>query len=258
MNHWIVRPRPSSAAALRLFCVPSAGGDSWLFQEWGGHLPGEVEVCLVRLPGRGSRITEQPFTRLRPLVSALAEALQGYLEIPFALFGHSMGGLVVFELARYLRRHSHVSPTHLFVAACRAPQLPRLDSPIHHLPDSLFAAELARRYGPGRNILQNRELMRLVLPMVRADFSLCETYVYMAEAPLDCPISVFGGTRDQMIDLLSLEAWRLQTCASFSLRLLAGNHFFVTSSRLALLRALSEDLGRFLAKRAHRDTPNRH
>jgi medium-chain acyl-[acyl-carrier-protein] hydrolase len=246
MNRWIIRPNPTSTARLRLFCFPCAGGDIWLFQDWWRRLPREVDLCLVRLPGRAGRILERPFMTLPPLVSALAQALNQYQNIPFALFGHSMGALVAFELARYLRRNEKISPTHLFVAACRAPQLPAESPPIHNLPDALFVAELVRRYGEVGNMLQNRDLMRLVLPTVRADVSVCENYVHIGEPPLHCPIAAFGGIGDSVADPMSLEAWRWHTSVSFSLQLLRGNHFLMNSQSV-LLGALAEHLDSYLS-----------
>jgi medium-chain acyl-[acyl-carrier-protein] hydrolase len=243
-NRWIVCPNPIPAARLRLFCIPFAGGDTWIFQKWWMRVPSDVEVCPIRLPGRGARIAEKAFTELIPLVTALAHALEEYLESPFAIFGHSMGGLVAFELARHFRRHLHASPVHLFVAAHRAPHLPSLYPPMSHLPDHLFIAELVRRHGAPNQMLYNKDLMHLLLPTVRADLSVCETYIHTAEPPLDCPISVFGGNRDDMVNLFSLDAWRLHTRASFSRRLLPGNHLFLSTSQPALLRSLSEDLSR--------------
>ena len=242
-NPWIVCPKPIPGARLRLFCIPFAGGDTWIFQKWWTRVPNDVEVCSIRLPGRGARISERPFTELTPLVSALAQALEEYLESPYALFGHSMGSLIAFELARHFRRYLQLSPAHLFVAAHRAPHLPNLYPLISHLPDHLFIAELARRHSVPHQMLYNKDLMHLVLPTVRADLSMCEKYIHAVEPPLDCPISGFGGSRDDMVDLFSLDAWSLHTRVSFSRRLFPGNHFFLSTSQPALLSALSEDLG---------------
>jgi medium-chain acyl-[acyl-carrier-protein] hydrolase len=248
---WITRSNPSFDARFRLFCFPCAGGDTWLFRDWWRHLPHKVDVCPIRLPGRGGRIDERPFTALPMLVYALAQALARFRDIPFAFFGYSMGALISFELARYLRRSERPGPTYLFVAGCRAPHWPEMSPPIHHLPDATLAAELVRRYGAASQIAQNRELMRLMLPAVRADFAMCETYVHMPEPPLQCPIAAFGGTGDGMVDPIGLEAWRWHTLTGFSLRLLPGDHSFIMSSGSALLRAISEHLEQVLAGAAH-------
>jgi medium-chain acyl-[acyl-carrier-protein] hydrolase len=204
-------------------------------------------VCAVQLPGREDRLAEAAFTRMSLLIGPLARALDPYLqEKPYAFFGHSMGGFVGFELARYLRRRQHAGPLKLFVAAQRAPQLPDPEPPAHSLPDKDFVEELRRLDGTPAEILQNAEVLEVTLPLLRADFAVCETYQYIVEDPLLCPISAFGGLDDDKISRDNLAAWREQTRASFGLRMFAGNHFFFNSSQAELLQAISHELLPFL------------
>jgi medium-chain acyl-[acyl-carrier-protein] hydrolase len=185
---------------------------------------------------------ERPFTQLEPLVPTLASALFPYLDKPFAFFGHSMGGLVSFELARLLRREYGLSPVHLFVSAHRAPQVPDPDAPIHALPNPEFLQELRRYNGTPEAVLENAELMQLLLPTLRADFAVVETYAYTPEQPLDCPITAFGGLDDREVSSDELEAWREQTNASFVLKMFPGDHFFLDSAKPLLLQSLSQKL----------------
>ncbi len=185
---------------------------------------------------------ERPFTQLEPLVPTLASALFPYLDKPFAFFGHSMGGLVSFELARLLRREYGLSPVHLFVSAHRAPQVPDPDAPIHALPNPEFLQELRRYNGTPEAVLENAELMQLLLPTLRADFAVVETYAYTPEQPLDCPITAFGGLDDREVSSNELEAWREQTKASFVLKMFPGDHFFLDSAKPLLLQSLSQKL----------------
>jgi medium-chain acyl-[acyl-carrier-protein] hydrolase len=207
-------------------------------------LPADVEVCPVQLPGRGTRLTEPPFTQLSRLVQALAEALFPLLDKPFAFFGHSLGALVSFELARQLRRQHGVGvqPVHLFVSADRAPQIPYRDLPIHSLPEGQFLVELRRLKGTPREALEDEELMQSMLPVLRADFAVYETYVFSTEPPLNCPISTYGGLQDHKVSRGDLEAWRDQTSVSFSLRMFPGDHFFLNTTQPVLLRVLSQEL----------------
>jgi len=185
---------------------------------------------------------QAPFTRLEPLVQALAEGLAPLLDKPFAFFGHSMGTLVAFELARHLRGQSVAGPTHLFVSAGHAPQTAARGHPIHSLPEEKLLDALRRLSGIPQAVLEDKDIMRIMLPVLRADLAVYETYSYLPERPLACPISSYGGLSDQRVSRDDMEAWRSQTSASFSLTMLAGDHFFLNASRPLLLQALSLEL----------------
>lgn len=228
IDSWITCPKPNPKARLRLFCFPCAGGTTSAYSTWSNNLPADVEVCLVQLPGRGSRLMEQPFTKFSSLIQTLIPILRPYLNIPFAFFGHSMGAVLGFEIARQLRSPDNASPVHLFACSCAAPQALNFNPPIHILPEAAFVAELRRRYNAiPQPILENNELMQLFLPGLRADFAMLETYVYTTESPLDCPISVFGGLQDSAVNAVGLEAWRNQTLNPFTLQMFPGEHFFL-------------------------------
>lgn len=247
-NPWVVRPRPNPQARLRLFCFPYAGGAASVFYAWPNDMPGDVEVCPIQLPGRQSRLEEPPFTRMEPLVQALALAIQPYLDRPFAFFGHSLGAKICFELARHLRAQGASMPVHLFFSGSIPPQIPNSDSPIHTLPDAEFVETLRRFNGTPEALLQNDELLQFFLPLLRADIALHETYRYVPGEPFDCPVSVFGGLEDDDVSRDDLEAWRVHTRGEFTLRMLPGDHFFLRSARAPLLEAVSGDLGRVLAQ----------
>jgi medium-chain acyl-[acyl-carrier-protein] hydrolase len=239
---WVGRPRPNPGAKLRLFCFPYAGGGASTFRTWADALPTTLEVRPIQLPGREARIREPSFTRLFPLVEAIAEALVPYLDRPFVFFGHSLGALVSFETARQLRRHVGVGPAHLVVSACGAPQTRDARPPMHDLPTPQLLEELRRFNGTPREVLEHAELMQLLLPTLRADFAVHETYTYLPERPVECPISAFGGAEDPNVDPDRLERWRDQTSASFRMRLFPGGHFFIHAAQALLLRALGQEL----------------
>jgi medium-chain acyl-[acyl-carrier-protein] hydrolase len=239
---WIVCRKPNPQARLRLFCFPYAGTGAAIFRNWSDGLPEDIEVCPVQFPGRGTRQMESPFTQLRPLVQALAHDLVPLLDRPFAFFGHSLGALVGFELARELSKQAGVQPVRLFVSGDRAPQLPSRHRPIHTLPAGEFLDELRRLNGTPSQVLENLELMQIMLPVLRADFSVYESYVYATEPPLKCFISGFGGLQDDRVSRTDLEAWRDQTSDSFSLRMFPGDHFYLNSTRPLLLQLLSQEL----------------
>ena len=241
-DSWIACRKPNPQARLRLFCLPYAGTSASVFRTWSDGLPVDVEVCPVQLPGRGTRLMETPFTQPASLVQALAQALVPLLDKPFAFFGHSLGALVGFELARQLRRQTGVQPVRLFVSADRAPQVSHRDRPIHALPEGEFLVELRRLNGIPGKVLEEAELMQMILPILRADFAVYETYIYATEPPLNCPISTFGGLRDHRVSRGDLEAWRDQTSGSFSLRMFPGDHFFWNTTQPLLLQILSQEL----------------
>jgi len=245
-DSWIVRPRPSQSARVRLFCFPFAGGGASGFRAWQGLLPDTIEVCAVQLPGRETRIREPALTRMDGLVSSLTEALAPSLSPPYALFGHSLGALVAFELARSLRRHGLPMPVQLLLSGHGAPQLPDMRLHIHKLPQADFLRELARYHGTPRPVLESRELMEILSPTLRADFAALETYRFVPEPPLDLPISVFGGTRDPEVRPEQLEAWREQTNAGFRVRLFPGGHFYLHEELIEVLTAVQEDIGEYV------------
>jgi medium-chain acyl-[acyl-carrier-protein] hydrolase len=242
LDSWIAFRKPNPQARLRLFCFPYAGASAAIFRTWSDGLPADVEVCPVQFPGRGTRLQEVPFKRLAPLVQALAQALVPLLDKPFAFFGHSLGALVGFELARQLRRRSGVQPVRLLVSADRAPQLPARHRPIHALPEDEFLAELRRLNGTPGQLLDDMELMQIMLPVLRADFAAYQTYAYAPEPPLDCAISCFGGMQDQRVSRGELEAWRDQTRVPVSLQMFHGDHFFLNTARSLLLPVLAHEL----------------
>jgi medium-chain acyl-[acyl-carrier-protein] hydrolase len=166
--------------------------------------------------------------------------------MPYAFFGHSLGALISFELARSLVRGNRAGPGHLFVAGHSAPQVQSREPPLHQLPEPDLIRELERLKGTPREVLQHSELMALLLPVLRADLSINETYVYTPGALLDCPISAFGGLQDSLASRDDLAAWRDQTRGVFTLRMFPGDHFFLHSDRSLLLRAIAQDLGQLL------------
>ncbi|MDQ2695195.1 MAG: alpha/beta fold hydrolase [Pseudomonadota bacterium] len=239
---WIPFRQPRPRARLRLFCLPYAGGGAYAYRTWAGGLAEHIEVCPVQLPGRENRLGEPAYARLDPLAAALSQALLPYLDRPFALFGHSMGSIIAYELAQRLRAGHGLQPVHLLVSARRAPQLPYLDPPCHPLPDPEFKARLREYNGTPAAVLDHPELMGLLLPLLRRDFELNETYVPSTLAPLDCPVTAFGGEADATVSLAHLDAWRQITRGPFRRRLLPGDHFYLQQHAPRLWQAIAEVL----------------
>lgn len=242
---WLAYHTPNSSAHLRLFCFPYGGGNAIVFRNWQKLLPSAVEVCPVQLPGRGGRTMEPSYTSLNEMVRGVANGLLPYLDKPFAFFGHSMGSILGFELARYLRRHYSLQPRHLFVSGRRAPQIPDTDPPTYNLPEPEFKEELRRLNGTPPQVLEHPELMQLMMPLLRSDFAVCQTYKYVPEPPLDCRITAFGGLEDKA-EVEDLEGWREQTNAHFSLLMYPGDHFFLHKVEPQILEVVDIQLRKLI------------
>ncbi|NEP59406.1 MAG: alpha/beta fold hydrolase, partial [Symploca sp. SIO2G7] len=225
-HKWIVCSHPRPNPKLRLLCFSHAGGAARVFHNWAELLPPTVEICAIELPGRGRRLSETPFTNIDLLLQALGPELLPILDIPFACFGHSLGAWIAFELCRWLQQNVQLTPRHLWIAAARAPHLPSEISPIYDLPDSNFIVELRRCGGTSEEVLNNPELMTLMIPTLKADFSLLETYRYQPGAQLTCPITCFWGKQDARVNKADIAAWRQHT-DTFTLEAIPGDHFFV-------------------------------
>jgi surfactin synthase thioesterase subunit len=245
---WIVGPPAARPPALRLFCLPHVGGSASVYEPWRGALGADVEVCPVELPGRQTRLRDEPIAQLAPLVDALASSIEDELDVPYALFGHSLGALVAFELARELRRRGADEPRVLFTSGGPAPRLPRVRPPVHDAPDDRVIALLEALGGLPADVLDEPELLRFFLPTIRADFAVFETYEYRPEPPLTCPVVVFTGAADVEVPPARVAPWSAESTGPFTFHVLPGGHFFVQTARPAVL-----DLVRAaLAGHAHR------
>ncbi|WP_155372909.1 thioesterase II family protein [Catellatospora vulcania] len=240
---WVV-PEPSlDSARVRLFCVPHAGGGGVMFRPWRDLLGSEVEACSIVLPGRESRIHELPYVRMEQLVGPLFEQLRPHLDRPFALFGHSMGAVVAYELARRCQLEGAPAPVRLFVSARRAPHLPARRPSYADLSDDEFLTAVAAMNGTPAEVLAQRDLLKIFLPGLRGDFELNDTYVPLPGPRLTCPISASVGDADPEADLPEILAWSQVTTGGFRSRVFPGDHFYLKTDPAALLRAICDDLG---------------
>ncbi|HEY6362704.1 MAG TPA: alpha/beta fold hydrolase [Vicinamibacterales bacterium] len=239
-SRWVVRPAESLCAPIRLFCFPYAGGGASAYRSWPARLGPAVDVCAIELPGHETRLAEPLYTSFPRLVEAIDGALDNYLDKPFVFFGHSMGALVAFALARRLRARHAPTPVHLMVSGAGAPHLPRTSPPRRSLGDNELLQELQRLDGTPQAVIQNRELMQLLLPIIRADFSLDESLEYTPEPPFDMPMTAFGGWADGDVAPERVAAWSVHS-RRFTLRMFQGNHFFIHNTP-EFLQTLSADL----------------
>lgn len=247
-SSWIVHSPGPFEPRMSLFCFPYAGVGPSVYRGWAEQLrPAGVEVFLVQLPGRESRFREEPMCAMSDVARAAASAIAPLITGAFAFYGHSLGAKIAFETAREMRRRSGEAPDHLFVSASLAPQVPWPYPFLHRLPREELLRQVQRRYGGiPEPVLKERDLLDLLLPGLRADLTVLETYVYTAEPPLRSAITAFGGVDDHSVTEASLLAWRAQTRSAFEIRMLPGDHFFLNAERASLINAIAKtaaDLG---------------
>ena len=238
---WLPQGIPDRSSAIRLFCFHHAGGNAIVFRSWQPLLAQAIHVCAVELPGHGTRMREAPSRSMADLVDGLVQALAPWLTMPFSFFGHSMGAALAFELTHRLQARHTIRPECLFVSGCRAPGRP-MPPAIHGLPEHLFIEKIRGYSGTPDEVFSHAELLAELLPMLRADFAVIETRPHVARSPLDCPLVAFGGLDDSTVSSEDLIAWGDCTSAHFSMRMFAGDHFYLNRSRVELLQAIASHL----------------
>jgi medium-chain acyl-[acyl-carrier-protein] hydrolase len=243
VSSWFItapRRAPNAVQRLRLFAFSYAGRGASLFFPWRAALPDWIELMAVQLPGREGRIAEPAFARLDLSVAALLPEILPLLDRPFAFFGHSMGALLCYELARALRRQGAPMPLALALSGRRAPTVPNPDPPLHVLTDAAFVETMRSRYdGIPQIVLEQPDLMRLLLPTLRRDIEAIETHVYHPEPPLELPFLLYGGADDRQAPHDSLAAWRALTAAEAPMRQFPGGHFYLQAQQAPLLQDLT-------------------
>lgn len=242
-NAWFQVRRPTPDASLRLFCFPYAGGSASVFHGWSDTLPRDVEVVAVQYPGHGYRFGEPLISRCADMIDALMPSIVPWLDRPYAFFGHSNGALVSFELALALQRAHYPGPVHHFLSGKSPPHLPDTGQPLHQLSDEAFMRELSALGGTPQEFLDDPELMRLLLPMLRADFAISETYSYTWKGDrLVTQASILYGRKDDSFDPQDLAAWPELIDGKVDSAAYDGDHFFIHSHKQAVLEFVDRKL----------------
>lgn len=228
-----------SAARYRLLCLPFPGAGASTFLPWGDALPADVELSAIQLGGREDRFLDEPPSTVEAIVAEVVDVVAPTLDLPYALFGHSGGALLAYELARALPE-----PVHLFVSAEPPPEAPRPDATLYQLDDASFADRIRARGGTAPEIAANPELMELLLPTLRADFTWYGTYQYEHRPPLQCPITMFASPDDPLVAPADMAGWREHTTGPTRLQEVAGpgGHFYVRDGAAPLIGAIVDSL----------------
>jgi surfactin synthase thioesterase subunit len=233
---WVERKR--ERPSLRLFCFPYAGGGPQVFAGWADCLPDAVEVVGVRLPGRENRFRERPYRAWAPLLDDLAALMQGAADLPFAFFGHSLGGRIAYELARRLEETGRPAPRQVIVSGCRAPATAQRGPLMHAMTSPDLRRRLEEMQGVPEEILGNDRLMTLLEPMLRADLELAEIWT-SSPVPISCPVAALCGAQDRIDPPDAMRPWSRATAGRFVYAEFDGGHFFIHDNRTAVLAAVA-------------------
>ena len=246
LSDWLMIPRPRRGAGVRVVCLPHGGTAA--FWPWAERLPPEIELAIVQLPGRESRLREPPYRQMTDLVDDAVEALGEALADPFVLFGHSVGALLAFELAMALEAGG-LAPAGLIVAGQNSP--PRGSSGSgaigqsvpgeDELTDEALLSQLKELGGTPQSVLDDPDLVDLLLPAFRADADLIRTYRPTDDRRISCPVTAYGGLEDELTSRSGLRRWQERTDAECRLRMFPGAHFFIETAEELVLQALSAD-----------------
>ncbi|MGE5499042.1 MAG: thioesterase II family protein [Syntrophothermus sp.] len=225
-----------------MFLFPYAGGSSQIYRQWVRIAPDIFEICLIELPGHGRRFKEKCHLCLETLSEDLLESILPYLNKSFAFFGHSMGALIGYELAKLLLSRYNISPEHLFVSAHRSPDYEKKETPLYDLPEDILIEKLAELDGMPHEIFENRELLEIILPVIRSDFRICETYILKDHMPVNCPITAICGINDNYACYPHMQNWHRYTTDAFDLIKVEGNHFFILENEQKIISLITSSL----------------
>lgn len=242
------RPLVRPAARMRLVCFPFAGGSAATYTPWTQYLHEDAELIAIQLPGRGSRLVENPYDSIDAMVADLHTGMSDFLDKPCIFFGHSMGAKIAFELACALHRNNQPLPARFIVSGSAAPFIPRRSAMVHALPDAAFKKRLTELNGTPERVLQNTELMSYLMPTLRADFKIAETYRREKDCILPTTLAIYGGNRDEVIAEADLMAWREVFSDVADIKLYEGGHFFINQHTGDILARINQVIAGELAR----------
>ena len=236
---WLMTIEQKKDTRIRLFCFPYAGGNASTYIDWSQYLPDFVEVIAIQPPGRANRLGETSISCMDELTDKITQSFSDdLLDVPYMVFGHSLGARVAFEVMIKMKKMGKKLPTHFFASASRAPSEPTMDRAIHVLPEREFLEELRELGGTPTEILKNSELMTILLPMLRSDFKLSNEYVYKGGERFSCYATIFYGSNDEQIKLKDVSGWDKFFTNNTSFYQVPGDHFYIDKNVTPLINRI--------------------
>ncbi len=246
MKNWLLH-HPAPSHKLRLFCFAYAGGSALIFRSWQAVLGPKIEVCAIQLPGRGTRMMEPLYNDMQELVPVIAKVIASQNNMPFAFFGHSLGALLSFEVARYCQLQHLPQPVHLIASGSSAPQNRTRSKNLHLMSNEELIKELGKFNGTPPEVLAHGALMELACPIIRADFSLVENWQYRPMPLLSLPLTVFAGWEDDRVNEDQVNDWKKETTGAFNVKWFEGGHFFINTEAREVQTAVLAQLRPYLS-----------
>lgn len=240
-NAWIRRFHHEPNSRVTLVCFPHAGGSASFFYPVSDALQSTLQVVALQYPGRQDRRQEQPLTTIAELADESFAALRPLMDRPLAFFGHSMGATLAFEVAVRMQRELAAAPVTLFASARRAPSRHRVET-VHQRDDDGIVAELKNLSGTDSRIMGDEELLRMILPAIRSDYTAAETYRYQPGPMLDCPIVTLVSDSDPKVTVDEAQSWADHTTGGFELHTFSGGHFYLAQHQRAVINLISDQL----------------
>ncbi|EEM49205.1 MULTISPECIES: thioesterase II family protein [Bacillus] len=233
--------RKKDDAEFTLFCFPHAGGTSELYKNWDEIINENCNVCILTLPGRGRMALEKPFQDISKVLEQLSRDIESLLEKPFIFFGHSMGALISYELAKLLQKNFKKQPDHIYVSSYPAPHLLNENLIKDEINDAELIIKLKELNGTPKEILSHKRFIKMLLPIIRADFAVLNSYNFKEGVILDCPITAIIGTNDNL-NIEQAKEWFKHTTNMFTLKIYHGDHFYLNDL------SIQNELGQLIEK----------
>lgn len=242
MANYFIRFQKQENPTARLFCVPYAGATAAVYRPWIKLLPPEIELCAVEIPGR-LYLKDKPAANMQALIDTIFPQILPLIDKPFAIFGHSFGSAIAYELAKRLQIEKRQLPAALFVSSRRAPHVPDLHRHASLLPDQEFLEEMQNTYQAiPEALLKEKELLKLLLPILKEDIRLNETYIGVLDPLLDVPVISYYGLQDTTLIPSEFQRWKEVTSKDFKIRAFEGGHFYIDTNKETIIADIARSL----------------